>query len=117
MTTAPTLFETLPPRRAATLEETRLRDQQILVLEALVDMQRRDPRGANPSEVQTWLMAHDIDRGIQRNAISSRCAELDEWYGFVVQVGERHAVTGKAQHVYAPTADGVAWVQQRRAVA
>ena len=117
MTDALTLFDVLPPRRAATLEETRLRAQQIQVLEALVDMQSKEPRGGCPSEIQSWLMDRGLDRGIQRNAISSRCAELIEWYGFVVKVGDRHAMTGKPQHVYAPTADGYAWVQARRAAA
>lgn len=115
MTDQATLWDTLPPRRAATIEETRLRDQQTLVLEALVDMQRRDPRGANAFELQSWMRDRGIDRGIERNAIGSRFRELDKWFGFVVLVGERHALTGQPEKVYAPTLDGVAWVEMRKA--
>lgn len=114
---APTLFDILPPRRAATLEETRLSSQRILVLEALVDMQRRDPRGANAFELQSWMRDRGIDQGIERNAVSSRFSELDKWYGFVLKVDDRPGPTDKPEQVYAPTADGVAWVQMRRAAA
>lgn len=110
----PSLFDVLPPKRAATLEETRLRDQQILVLEALVDAQVKDPIGHHAFGLQSWLRDRGRDRGIERNAVSSRLHELDKWFGFVVKVDDRHAPTGKPEKCYAPTADGAEWVRLRR---
>lgn len=115
---APSLFDVLPPKRAATLEETRLTRQQTQVLLALVDKQAGDPVGSNAFELQAWMQDRKRDYGIERNAIGSRFKELGRDFGFVVEVGRRHVnTTGRGEKVFAPTADGVAWARTRQEAA
>lgn len=110
------LLSVLPKKRAATLEATRMGEQRALVLEALVELQGSDPVGHNAFRIQGWLHDKGLLPNIQRNAVSSRLAELATDYGFVLLVGRDHVNdTGQMEQRFVPTADGVEWVriQQR----
>lgn len=89
-------------------QEIRLRDQQRHVLVGLLRLHARFPRGANAFELQAFLVDRGEDRGIERNAISSRFREL-EAKGLVEKSEPRHAPTGKRETVYIPTAAAFEW--------
>lgn len=103
----PSLFDTAVP--SPSLEEVRLREQQLRVFAAVCERNDRHPGGANAWEVQCWLVERGEDRGIQRNAIGSRFAELTHEFGFLELVGEREGPSARMEDVYAPTPRGLEW--------
>lgn len=114
-----TLFDGLRyKRRGATLQETAMGLQRAAVLEALVDLQLGDPVGHHAFSIQTRLIDPNSTPHlpkIERNAIGSRLAELEDWYGFVLELGKEYVEqTVASEKTYVPTAEGAEWVRIQR---
>jgi hypothetical protein len=102
---------------AESMQGAVLRDQQVLVLTALLEHHRRLCEGGNSWELQCHLAGQSTEARVPGlNVIGKRLGELER-AGWVHHPDglDRPGPSHRNQHVYKPTAKAVSWSERRTA--